>query len=163
MHTLVTANQIAHARFIAALERALVSLTELDTERARDAWNELGTLLAAHQLIEEELLAHAVAYSDATSPRGGAPSLILAEHRRLDQVHGIAAVKIAVLDRTPITERRLATVRALDDFLRLRHLLEHHGAREDQIVYPHLMSIVAPDVAAGFAARLADDKRFSRS
>lgn len=156
MHVLdiVAANDAAHARFLATFEDALVAFTALECSAAARAWNALGASMNAHQAVEEELLAALAAYPDLASPRGGATSLVLAEHQRLDHLHTVAAQQIAAVGATPLEARRLAMVRVLDDVLRFRHLLEHHGLREEQIVYPHLMATLPPSLCASFAERL---------
>lgn len=155
MRDLMAANVEAHARFIGALEDALVAFTALEGEAAMRHWLALARHLAAHQLIEEELLACLALHTDAPSPRGGASDLVVAEHRRLDHLHALAAQRIAEVQATPPEARRLAMVRGLDDVLRVRHLLEHHAQREDRIVYPHLVATLPPALCAAFAERLA--------
>ncbi|MFO0747583.1 MAG: hypothetical protein U1F43_18235 [Myxococcota bacterium] len=151
MNALVVANQAAHARFLAALEEALVALTTLDLARATDAWSRLGAALARHERVEAELLALQL---DVVAPRGGGAALVVAEHRRLDLLHAEATATIAGLEAVPDDARRLAMVRGLDELLRVRHLLEHHGQREDDIVYPFLGRALDGVVVAGFAQRL---------
>lgn len=151
---IVAANSAAHAAFITTFESALAAFTALDCATASAQWGELAAQIAAHQAVEEELLAALAAYPDLASPRGGATSLVLAEHQRLDHLHTVAAQQIAAVGATPLEARRLAMVRVLDDVLRFRHLLEHHGLREEQIVYPHLMATLPSSLCASFAERL---------
>ncbi len=155
---IVAVNSAAHAGFVATFEAALVAFTALDCEAARLAWHALAEQVSAHQAVEEELLAVLATYTDAPAPRGGATALVLAEHRRLDQLHAIAAQQIAVVQATPVAARRLAMVRALEDVLRFQRLLEHHGLREAEIVYPHVVELLPAEVCTTFAERLAGNR-----
>jgi len=149
------ANLGAHARFIETLEDALVAFTALDGEAALRSWAELARRIGAHQVVEEELLGVVATHEGTAPPRGGATALVIAEHRQLDKLHALATQRIELVHAAPIESRRLAMVRGLDDLLRFRHLLEHHGLREERIVYPHVAVALPHELRAGFAERLA--------
>lgn len=149
------ANLGAHTRFIATLEDALVAFTALDGAAALQSWVALAERIAAHQRVEEELLACTALHESSPPPRGGSTALVIAEHRHLDQVHALATHTIERVHATPLPERRLAMVRGLDDLLRFRHLLEHHGEREERIVYPHIAGALPHALRTSFSERLA--------
>ena len=153
--SLTAANAACHEHFAALIEDALVALTALEFQRADVLWSELGALVAAHQEVEEALLA--ALPSDFKAPRGGSPSLVLAEHRRLNELHASVSAKVKSLSEVPEPDRRRAMVKSLDDVLRVQHLLDHHGEREQKIVYPHLDACLDPAVSerAGRQLRLA--------
>jgi hypothetical protein len=153
---LVEANQRAHQIVISHWEEAMVALTELAHARARTAWSALTAAMEAHQAIEEAAFGD---WPDLAPPRGASSELVRAEHVRLRLLlHDAAAhlEALAQLATLPEPAQRIALVRALDPFMRARHLFDHHAEREDRLVYPFLEAHLPPGTAAALAAALGE-------
>lgn len=142
---LVDANQRVHDGLDELLLGAIEALTELDLGRACLLWERFQSTLAEHAASEEALVLPVYARS-ASFERGGALELFEAEHRKLEQLAREGRAAITALDVGPRHSLRRRVVLALDGLLRVRHLLEHHGLREQTHLYPRVVELA--DAAA---------------
>lgn len=147
-NTLVDANQRVHDRLDELFLGAIEALTELDLGRASVLWERFESLLAEHAASEEALVLPIYARS-ASFERGGALELFEAEHRKLEQLARGGHGAIVALAAGPADGLRRQVIFALDGLLRVRHLLEHHGLREQTHLYPRVAELA--DAAANHA------------
>ena len=86
-------------------------------------------------------------------PRGAAPELVEADHWMVEKSLAAAERGIRALRVRPV---RRFLIEHLDAFLRVKHVLEHHDARERDHVYPSLeVGLSLEDQALVRAALLA--------
>ena len=136
---LLSFHRTLHQTLLDGLERGLVAAVALDFPQAARCFGAVAQTVTAHRRDEEAALAE---LSEHEPPRGAGQALIVAEHDKLD---ALLATALATLDalsglaELPLDAQRLALVRHLDTLLRVKHLLEHHTLRENEILYPHLL------------------------
>ncbi|MCB9786899.1 MAG: hemerythrin domain-containing protein [Deltaproteobacteria bacterium] len=161
--TLVEANLRVHAALDDALLGAIEAATALQLEAARERWRAFEGDLVHHARVEESLVLPVYARS-ASFARGAGLELFEAEHRKLEL---LAAEGRQLLDRlasAPAEGLRRHVVLSLDVWLRVRHLLEHHGLREESHLYPTVEALATPTERADVARALsggtdAEDER----
>lgn len=128
-------NGAIHAAIDDHLARHLTALTALDFAAASAAWELLTAELHAHADTEDELVVPLYDQLGHTRP-GGQPAMFLAEHNGIRRLLGKLAAQQASLRGQ--RDVRRAVVDGLDRYLMLRHLLEHHTLREQNILYHEL-------------------------
>jgi hemerythrin-like domain-containing protein len=111
------------------------ALLARDARRAAEHLEAFAGGLARHIEDEERLLLPL--YERAGRIEGGAPTLYLAEHRKLLAMVDDMRGRLAALDLAdPSSDRRI--IGLLDRECRLKNLLLHHDERERNLLYPAL-------------------------
>lgn len=128
-------NGAIHAAIDDHLARHLVALTALDFGAAGAAWEWLKAELHAHADTEDELVVPLYDQFGEHRP-GGQPAMFTAEHNGIRRLLGkLEAQEESLRQQCDV---RRAVVDGLDRYLMLRHLLEHHTLREQNILYREL-------------------------
>ncbi len=147
----LTAWLAPHARLDALLEKHRIALMQLDLPVAQRALEELAGALREHIALEEHWILPR--YAQLEAPPGGALVLFTGEHQKL-------------LDFVRRFERALKTLAAegpahrkvlplLDQQATFKNLLEHHDARERNLLYPTLERSLSREELAALCGRLA--------
>ncbi len=135
--SLTLVNTAFHEAIDAALVDTYEALLALDLDAARTRWRRLNEGLAAHMEVEERLVFPRWEALEERPPRSPA-DLYTRDHelvrRRLRDVSGVMA-ELALM--APEGRRRFLA-QQLEPLVRLRGVLEHHGGREDEQLYPWL-------------------------
>ncbi len=146
-------NGTIHAAIDDHLAHHLMALTALDFEAAGRAWALLIAELHAHADTEDRLVVPCYERLGRHRP-GGQPEMFTAEHNGIRRLLGkLEAQQQRLVEQADV---RRAMVDGLDRYLMLRHLLEHHTLREQNILYRHLEAEADPETLGRLRAALVE-------
>lgn len=136
--TLTEKNRRIHEAHEVLYLRFLEALTALQLEEARARFEDYAASLLRHLDTEDQrvlpvLQATHAAAGDARDP---IPAHVEGDHKILRRSLAKAAAALAALEEGPALRREM--VLALETFLLMRRVQEHHDAREQRWVYPLL-------------------------
>ena len=129
---LVDANQQAHLRLEATLFRLLDTSTRGDMSSARTALATLRAQITAHVAVED---AHTLPALEALG-LGKLGRIVDGDHRVLHR--SMDAVEALLAPLPDGEDGRAAVLRSIETLSKLKTVLEHHGVREQEDVYPRL-------------------------
>lgn len=125
-----------HALLDELLLRHLEALTALKLNEARKVWGKFANGLLSHARAEDEV-ALPIYSRLGIFPEGGKPSLFDAEHKGIERMlKSLTQLLDELSPNEPSLRRKVVT--SLDKYMLLRHLIEHHTLREQNIFYPIL-------------------------
>lgn len=135
------------------LARHMMALCALDFAEAARTWELLKAEFNAHGDAEDE---HVVPFYESLGefPPGGQPMMFTAEHNGIRRL--MLKIEIQQEELRQQRDVRRKIVDSLDRYLMLRHLLEHHSLREQNILYPQLIKTVAVEKLEEFRQLLID-------
>lgn len=148
--TLVAAHAAVHDAIEELWWWAAETLIALEPTAAKAHWAAYEAALRRHAEREDaDVLPPFYALGDP--PRGASQEILAGEHKRLVVLGNDTG---RALDRLDDGATLRDAIAVLEQMLRLRHLFEHHGEREQQIIYPALDAL-GEDVRARVLAALA--------
>lgn len=115
-------------------------LVLFDVPAATEALQRFAALLALHMEQEERHLLPLYAGVPSSAKRDQADVYRL-EHRKLEQLIDNLHVALAGIDAKPTPAE---VIHLLERGTLIKHVMEHHGARERALLYPALDSLAAP-------------------
>lgn len=136
--TLTERNRHIHEAHEAIYVRFLEALTALHLEEACALFEDYSTSLLRHLETEDRLVLPVFqeAHAAAGDTRDPIPAHVEGDHKILRRSLAKAAAALAALQERPSLRREM--VLALETFLLMRRVQEHHDAREQRWVYPLL-------------------------
>ncbi|MGM0578666.1 MAG: hemerythrin domain-containing protein [Myxococcota bacterium] len=166
MERLARLNERLHAAMEDDLLRVLEALTALDLDGASRGFEAVARALDAHAAAED---AHALPLYAGLGPfpRGADPKVFHGDHLVILRSIRACRRQLEAWQRRTFPEHcwgeggldRRSMILGLDPFMRLRHVLEHHGLREERHLYPALDDALSAEDRArlGEALRAAYD------
>jgi hemerythrin-like domain-containing protein len=130
-----------HARFDELLEKHRIALMQLDLPVAQRALEAFAAALREH--IEQEELLILPRYAQLEAPPGGALALFTGEHQKLLEFVRRFERALRTLAAEGPAHRKVLPL--LDQQATFKNLLEHHDARERNLLYPTLEQQLAPE------------------
>lgn len=129
--------EAVHAPLGRALKSLQFALMDRNLGQAQGALASLEAQLRRHMQAEEAILLPAYEKAVPTPPRGGAPSLFLAEHDKLRRLIKQLMQKLdAYPEAQPLThDEALGLMEAVHP---LKQVMHHHEMREEKILGPNL-------------------------
>lgn len=136
--TLTERNRQVHADHEECFVRFLEALTALQLEEARALLDDYSASLLRHLDSEERLVLPAFrdVHAAADKSQDPTPAHVEGDHKILRRTLAKATAALAALEQGPSLRRDM--VLALDSFLLVRRVQEHHDAREQRLMYPLL-------------------------
>ncbi|MCA9516485.1 MAG: hypothetical protein KC635_16205 [Myxococcales bacterium] len=132
---LVAVHAAVHDDLEARWWRSAEALTALHLADAKVRWADFAAALARHAEREDADVLPPF-FAAGEPPRGASREIMAGEHERLVALAGDTGRALGDVPDEGATRREAIDV--LDQMLRVKHLLEHHGIREQELVYPRL-------------------------
>lgn len=136
-------NGSIHALLDELLLQHLEALTSMDLDSAKRLFEQFSKKLIAHSEVEDKV---ALPFYEhlANFPKGGKPYLFESEHRGIERLtNSLRQYLESLSPDDPSVRRRIVT--NLDRYMHLRHLIDHHTLREQNIFYPLLEKTLEPE------------------
>ena len=132
--SLVSLHRHLHAQVIERLLEFYSALTSLDLAVARSRWATYEAALDAHATAEERVIFPACEGLDL--PVKASVDILERDHDLIRSSSEKIGGLLDALDALPEAQRRQHLVRGMDPLVRLHRVLEHHGLRENDLLYP---------------------------
>lgn len=123
-----------HVRLEQLLEKHRIALMQLDLPVAQRALEEFAQALREHIALEEQWILPR--YAEIEAPPGGALALFTGEHQKLLEFVRRFERALRTLAAEGPAHRKVLPL--LDQQATFKNLLEHHDARERNLLYPTL-------------------------
>ena len=131
-----------HRELAGLFRRHQKSLLAGELSQARIRWKIYEMGLRAHLKEEEDILFPLYRQRAVPAPRGGSPDFFTGEHQKIREWLGRLRLRVDRLIGGP--RKFQALIQLLDDEAFFKKYLEHHGLREDRILYPALDRLTTP-------------------
>ncbi|HET7921895.1 MAG TPA: hypothetical protein VFM15_03990 [Gammaproteobacteria bacterium] len=115
--------------------------------------------LAAHIRIEEDWLLPCAPGAQSAAPRWN-PEIYRAEHRKLLELAGKLAIKLARARRRGVSPTLLLAL--LDEEKTFKHVFEHHHRREERGLFGELPRQLSAETRSGLCAALLPQEHVRR-
>jgi hypothetical protein len=132
---------LPHAQLDALLEKHRIALMQLDLPVAQRALDEFAGALREHIAREERWVLPR--YAQLEAPPGGALDLFTGEHKKLLEFVRRFERAVRTLAAEGPAHRKVLPL--LDQQATFVNLLQHHDARERNLLYPTLERSLAPE------------------
>lgn len=139
-----------HRALDAHLERHRIALMQLDLPVATRAFEAFAALLRDHLAREEQWILPR--YEQCEMPPGGALELFTGEHKKLLEFVRRFERALRTLNAEGPAHRKVLPL--LDQQVTFKNLLEHHDARERNLLYPTLERSLTKDELRTLLAKL---------
>jgi hemerythrin superfamily protein len=134
--TLTELHAPLHQAVIDTFLHFVATLTTLDLDDAHLAWASFQHTLSTHVLAEETQIFPAGAHIEL--PPKASIEILERDHALILQTSTKIQDLLQTLTSASIPSRRPILARSLDPLVRLHRTLEHHGQRENELLYPLL-------------------------